>query len=224
MARSLAPFDLYDRGVPRVLAIAGPTDDDLLRRVADLRPDLVIGCGGLPFPYLETLAAASGAPVLFVPGAHDPPLVPVATRLEVEGTDRPTAPPGPHGCVNVDGRIVTGSGLNVAGIGGAVSLEAAPNRYRPRDMTKRITRFRLAWGRRRLTGRRRPDILVTHLSPLPIDGRPADSHERLIPLIRAIKPRVAIHGGHGRGEAIDDRYLGKVPIVHPMPWRILEME
>lgn len=207
----------------RVLAIAGPPDTDLYSRVEDLRPDLVIGCGGLPYDYLETLAAASGAPVLYVPGAHDPAAKPVPT-LEINAGDAPTAPPGPHGCINVDGRVVTGSGLNIAGIGGGIALESAPNRYKPREMEKRVARFRVRHGGRRLTGRRPPDILVTHLSPLPIDGRPADHHPKLANLVRAMKPRVAIHGGQGRGHQIDDRRLGGVPIIHPMPWRILELE
>ena len=206
----------------RVLAIAGPPDDDLFGRIDNLRPDLVIGCGGLPYDFLEIMAVASGAPVLFVPGGHDPDLSP-STRLDVDGDGAPTAPPGPHGCISVDARVITVSGLNVAGVGGALSLETAPNRYQPKDMDKRVSRFRVRHGGRRVTGRRAPDVLVTHLSPLPIDGRPADHHPKFVALIKAMKPRVAIHGGHGRGYAVDDRTLGKVPVIHPMPWRLLDI-
>ena len=185
----------------------------------ELRPDLVLGCGGLPADYLETLAVASGAPVLYVPGAHDPAPAPAAT-------DDTTllAPPGPHGCINIDGRVVTGSGLNVAGMGGGLALESAPNRYRPKEMDKRVARFRFRHGRRRITGRRPPDVLVTHLSPLPIDGRPADHHPKLVQLVRSMKPRIAVHGGHGRGYAVDDRRIGKVPVIHPMPYRVLDLD
>jgi hypothetical protein len=209
--------------VVRVLAIAGPPETDLYSRVEELRPDLVIGCGGLPFDYLETLAAASGAPVLWVPGAHDPEVSAVRTPAMDSG-DVPTAPPGPHGCINIDGRVVTGSGLNIAGIGGGISLELAPNRYSPRQMDKRVSRFRMRHGGQRITGRRPPDVIVTHLSPLPIDGRPADHHPKFVSLIKAMRPRVAIHGGQARGHAVDDRHVGRVPVIHPMPWRILELE
>jgi hypothetical protein len=143
--------------------------------------------------------------------------------MAVDGGEASTEPPGPHGCINIDGRVVTGSGLNVAGLGGALTLEPAPDRYTPKEMDKRVSRFRIRHGSR-LRGRRKPDLLVTHLSPLPIDGRPADHHPKLVTLARAIRPRAVIHGGPGRGVAVDDRMIGRIPVIHPLPWRILEFE
>ena len=45
-------------------------------RLPSLNPDLVIGCGDLPFDYLEYLVSRLDVPLLYVPGNHDASLVP----------------------------------------------------------------------------------------------------------------------------------------------------
>ena len=45
-----------------------------VRMLRDLSPDLVLSAGDLPWDYLEYVATAVDAPLVFVPGNHDPAL------------------------------------------------------------------------------------------------------------------------------------------------------
>ena len=61
----------------RILAVADEVDHSLYGpRLKELRPDLILGCGDLPFEYLEYLRAAAEVPLLYVHGNHDPSLRP----------------------------------------------------------------------------------------------------------------------------------------------------
>ena len=57
----------------RILAVADEVDQALYGpRLKELRPDLTLGCGDLPFDYLEHLRAKAEAPLLYIHGNHDP--------------------------------------------------------------------------------------------------------------------------------------------------------
>ena len=57
----------------RILAIADETDRALSpERLRDMKPDLVISCGDLGHDYLDFVASAANASLVFVPGNHDP--------------------------------------------------------------------------------------------------------------------------------------------------------
>ena len=38
--------------------------------------ELILGCGDLPYPYLENLLTFLNVPLFYVPGNHDPNLQP----------------------------------------------------------------------------------------------------------------------------------------------------
>ena len=46
-----------------------PSTSSLL---AQLRPDLILGCGDLPFEYLDHLKAVTEVPLCYIRGNHDP--------------------------------------------------------------------------------------------------------------------------------------------------------
>src|SRR5205823_4064430 len=75
-------------------------------RLPVLKPDLVVGCGDLPFDYLEYLVSRLDVPLLYVPGNHDPSLNPPDMSWMPLRAELPRPPPGPEGCVNIDGRLV----------------------------------------------------------------------------------------------------------------------
>ena len=90
--------------VTRILAVSDEVDEGLFGdKLRNLRPDLVLSCGDLPFDYLENLVSRADVPLLYVPGNHDPDLSegdPLWSPLRFE------APvPGPPGCDNIDGRV-----------------------------------------------------------------------------------------------------------------------
>jgi hypothetical protein len=74
--------------------------------------DLIVGCGDLPYPYLEFLLCILNVPLLYVPGNHDPQRVENNAKTRVEGG------------INLDLKTVKIKGLIFAGIGGSIQ-------YRP---------------------------------------------------------------------------------------------
>lgn len=212
-----------------------------------LAPDLVVSCGDLPFEYLEYMVTILSVPLLYVPGNHDPDLrrreAPEpglllgggALRPELPGSpSRPAIgsrfeqPPGPQGCVNVDGRIEEAAGLVVAGLGGSILYAEGPNRYTQGQMRRRALRLEARARIRGLLRRRPVDVLVTHSPPHGLGDDPEDpahvgfaAFHRLVP---ALRPRLLVHGHiHPHGEERPDRRLGNTTLVNAVPYRMLEV-
>ncbi|HYU92441.1 MAG TPA: metallophosphoesterase, partial [Actinomycetota bacterium] len=119
--------------MPRILAVADEVDESLGgEALAQLRPDLMLSAGDLPFDYLEYLVTVLNVPLLYVPGNHDPSLHSRREELawppSIELKDA-RDPVGPLGCTNVDGRIEDVAGLRVAGLGGSIRYREGPNQY-----------------------------------------------------------------------------------------------
>ena len=98
----------------RVLAVADEEVPAMRSRVRDLRVDLVLAAGDLPWDYLESLVSLLDAPAAYVPGNHDP---------------RTGRGVGPRGLVDVDGHVRTVGGLRIAGLGGCVRYNDGPHQY-----------------------------------------------------------------------------------------------
>jgi len=74
--------------------------------------ELIIGCGDLPYPYLENIVTFLNVPLLYVPGNHDP---------KYNGGDSLTYAEGGS---NLDLKLARVKTFLVGGLGGSV-------RYRP---------------------------------------------------------------------------------------------
>ncbi len=127
--------------MPRILAVADEVDESLGgEALAQLRPDLVLSAGDLPFDYLEYLVTVLNVPLLYVPGNHDPALrerrgeLAWPPSVELKDTRDPV---GPLGCTNVEGRIEDVAGIRVAGLGGSVRYREGPNQYTQKEMRRR---------------------------------------------------------------------------------------
>ena len=140
----------------RILAVADEVAESLYGdTLKELRPDLVLAAGDLPFDYLENLVSRTDVPLLYVPGNHDPELK--LGDSTFEGLSAKFDGSGPAGCINVDGRIEAAAGVWIAGLGGSIRYNEGPNKYTQREMRWRARK--LEW-RARLR-RRRIDILLT---------------------------------------------------------------
>jgi hypothetical protein len=218
--------------MPRILAVADEVDESLGgEALAQLRPDLVLSAGDLPFDYLEYLVTVLNVPLLYVPGNHDPDLRerreelawPPSIQLKDSGD-----PVGPLGCTNVDGRIEDVAGIRVAGLGGSLRYREGPNQYTQREMRRRARRLRrqaTAWG---LRGRRGVDVLLTHAPPFGVGDEDDPAHrgfEALPELVERLSPKLLVHGHiHPYGQVKPDRQLGTTTVVNAVPFRLLEVE
>jgi calcineurin-like phosphoesterase family protein len=210
----------------RILAIADEVDEGLYTdKLLQLRPDLVVSCGDLPFDYLEYIVSRLDVPLVYVPGNHDAALRssdPIWTPL---GTDAPEH--GPLGCVNADGRVVVAAGLRIAGLGGSMRYRPGPNQYTEAEMRWRalsltarvkLNPFRAAW---------RVDVLLTHAPPLGWGSQDDLAHRGFAAFLRLVKnlaPKVLIHGHlHPYGRGKPERSLGETQVVNAVPLRLLEI-
>ena len=218
--------------MPRILAVADEVDESLGgEALAQLRPDLVLSAGDLPFDYLEYLVTVLNVPLLYVPGNHDP--TPRVRRQELAWPPSISLkdardPVGPLGCTSVDGRIEDVGGIRVAGLGGSLRYRDGPNQYTQKEMRRRARRLRRRAAARGLRGRRGIDVLLTHAPPLGVGDQDDPAHrgfEALLELVERLSPKLLVHGHiHPYGEARPDRRLGTTTVVNAVPFRLLEVE
>jgi Icc-related predicted phosphoesterase len=180
--------------------------------------ELILGCGDLPYEYLEFLVTSLNIPLLYVPGNHDP-----AYDRKKEATQA-------EGCDNLDREIRTVKGLNIAGFGGSIRYRpGAPNQYTQSQMYSRISSFvpKLLWYLP-LHGNVL-DIVIAH-SPLrgihDDDDQAHVGFSAYIDFIRTFKPRYFLHGHTMvyKGNIVSPvTYLGTTTVINVYPYRIIEI-
>ena len=195
-------------------------------RLSALRPDLVLGCGDLPVEYLEYLVSRLDVPVLYVPGNHDPNLVPPdQSWMPLRAVSPPG--PGPAGCENIDGRIVEVLGLRIGGLGGSVRYKAGANQYSQGQMRRRALRLELRSRFMPVRSGRRLDVLVTHAPPFGLADATDSAHvgfDAFLRLIRKLHPLVAVHGHiHPFGRMVPERKVDATRIINVVPSRLIEV-
>jgi Icc-related predicted phosphoesterase len=209
--RILAVSDEVAPGLysPNVAAVTGPID-------------LVVGCGDLPYYYLECLMDLLNAPLLYIHGNHDP-------LAEFCGADSSATKSGPDGGEDLDQRCAEVGGLLVAGLGGSVRYHpGAPYQLSQGDMWLRALSLAGRMVPNRLFKGRWLDIMITHSPPLGIhDGKdPAHVGFRaFLPLIHHMRPRYLLHGHQhtNYGPGPRETRLGSTTIVNVHPYRVIEM-
>jgi len=174
--------------------------------------ELILGCGDLPAYYLEYVESQFNVPLLYVPGNHDP--------------DNYRVPGGR----DIDGRITCVGKLAVTGLGGSRRYKAdGRHQYSETQMNLRLIPLlpRLLWRRwRRGCG---ADILVTHAPPRGIHDASDLPHlgfEAFLRLIRAIRPRLLVHG-HAHlwsGLEVRETRVDGTRVLNVYPVRLIELE
>ena len=196
-------------------------------RLPALRPDVVLGCGDLPFDYLEYLVSRLDVPVLYVPGNHDPSLRPPDTTWTPMRAVVDLPPPGPEGCMNIDGRVVEVRGLRFAGLGGSLRYKEGPNQYSQGQMGRRALKLELRLRLGRVKNGRKLDVLVTHAPPFGVAEAQDSAHIGFVAflrLIRNLRPLLAVHGHvHPFGRVLPERRLGATRVVNAVPTRVLDV-
>jgi hypothetical protein len=209
----------------RILAIADEVDEALYTdKLLELRPDLVVSAGDLPFDYLEYVVSRLDVPLVYVPGNHDAQLRSSDPTWTPLGADAPER--GPLGCVNADGRVVVAAGVRIAGLGGSMRYRRGPNQYTDAEMRWRAlglaVRVKLNPFRAR-----KVDVLLTHAPPLGWGSQDDLAHRgfaAFVPLVKDLAPKVLIHGHlHPYGRGRPERYLGTTQVVNAVPVRLIEL-
>ncbi len=159
----------------------------MAQRFSDI--DLVLGCGDLPFDYMEYIVTMLGRPLYFVYGNHAQ-----HTRVSAGGmtTDR-----HPEGCINIHRRIVNYRGLLIGGLEGSMRYREGDHQYTQREMSLLATSMAPRLWLNRLRYGRAIDILITHAPPFGIHDADDLCHQGFLALLSFMdryKPRYLIHG------------------------------
>ena len=102
--------------------------------------DLIIGCGDLPYYYLEYALNALDVPLFFVRGNHD-------KEIEYSTAGKQSSPAGG---VDLHRRVINHKGLLLAGIEGSLRYKPGPFQYTQVEMWNHV--FRLV-----------PGLLINHI-------------------------------------------------------------
>lgn len=179
--------------------------------------DLIIGCGDLPYTYLEYIVTVLSVPLYYVPGNHDPDYNVRDPRSRAEGGS------------NLDLATVHYKDTLIGGFGGCV-------RYRP-DGTNQYTQaeaYRRAYSMmpqlllNRVKYGRALDILISHSPPFGIHDDTDQAHNGLQALnwlIQKAKPRYFFHGHthfYRNNIADHETDIKGTKIINVYPYRVIE--
>lgn len=180
--------------------------------------ELIIGCGDLPYPYLENMVTFLNIPLLYVPGNHDPEYKKGNSQTYAEGG------------TNLDLKLVRIKTFLIGGLGGSIQ-------YRP-DGTNQHTQSEAYFRAfkmiphlllNRFRYRRYLDVLITHSPPFGIHDEDTQAHTGLKAinwLIKIAKPRYHLHGHthfYRRNIAASETNRRETKIINVHPYKVLDI-
>jgi uncharacterized protein len=151
--------------------------------------DLMIGCGDLPYYYMEYMISTLDRTLYYVRGNHAP-------RPFEEGTGGPRS--SPWGGVDLHQRVLRDpSGLLLAGIEGSLQYNLGKHQYSQTEMWLIAIKMVPTLLTNRLRFGRALDILVTHAPPWKIHDQDDLPHRGIHAfrwLIETFQPALHLHG------------------------------
>jgi Icc-related predicted phosphoesterase len=204
---------LSDEVVPIVYSLS------IKRRFEHVR--LVVGCGDLPYYYLEFVVTMLGVPCLYIHGNHDGPERTSGGELIKEA----------RGCLCLEGRTVMQQGVLFAGLGGSIRYNKRKGaQYTEQQMLLRAWRLVPRLLLNRLRYGRYLDVLLTHAPPLGIHNGPDLPHRgfgTFLRLMQRFEPRYLIHGhihrSYNFSPVTETRYYNTL-VVNTAGYQVLNLQ
>lgn len=181
---------------------------------------MVLGCGDLPYYYMEFVLTTLGIPGFFVYGNHDAP----------EQADSGATVAAPPGWTSLEGRCVLHEGLLLAGLGGCIRYNNGRHQYTESEMMGRVLLLapRLLFNKRRYG--RYLDVLITHAPARDIQDGPGHVHKGFRALryvLEQFQPRYMIHGhvhrSYSHSTAFETQY-GPTQVLNTAGYRLLSLD
>jgi Icc-related predicted phosphoesterase len=180
--------------------------------------ELIIGCGDLPYNYLEYLVTMINATMFYVPGNHDPEYDPRIKETRAEGGS------------NLDLKLARHQDFLIAGFGGSIRYRPdSVNQYTQSEASQRALRLLpgLLWNRLRYG--RALDILISHSPPFGIHDENTTAHQGLHALnwlLRVARPRYHFHGHYHfyrNNIAESQTNNGLTKIMNIYPYKLIDV-
>lgn len=182
--------------------------------------ELIVGCGDLPYYYLEFILSMLNVPLVYVHGNHDP---------EQEYLSDGTAIKGPNGGVNLHCQTHRENELLLAGLEGSIRYKEGCFQHTQREMWLNVFYLIPRFLINKLLYGRYIDILVAHSPPYGIhngDDRIHIGFRSFLWLMKVFKPRYLIHGHrhvYNPAEVTETQYL-ETKVINIYPYKIINVE
>ncbi|MCC7117738.1 MAG: metallophosphoesterase [Anaerolineales bacterium] len=180
--------------------------------------ELIVGCGDLPYHYLEYLVTVLNVPMFYVPGNHDPNENPAKKETQAQGGS------------NLDLKLARHNRFLIGGFGGSVRYRPdGTNQYSQTEAYLRAFRLIPKLLFNRLQYGRALDILITHSPPFGIHDDVDPAHTGLKALnwlIRFAQPRYLLHGHthlYLKNLAQSETVVNLTKITNVYPYKILDV-
>ncbi len=206
----------------KILAVSDAVVDqlystDIAEHFGDI--NLILGCGDLPYEYLEFLISILNVPLFYVPGNHDPKYNPGDPASQADG------------CDFLDQRVARVKGLTLAGLGGSIRYKPGPpNQYTQAEMYLRLLTFLPPLLKNRNRSHGVFDIMVAHSPPFGIHDDKDPAHIGFFAFrdfIRVFRPRYFLHGhtlDYKGNLAPSVTRLGSTTVINVNPYKVFEVE
>ncbi len=183
--------------------------------------ELVVGCGDLPYYYLEYIQSVLNVSLLYVHGNHDP---------EREYLSDGSIVAGPLGGLNLHCQAYRVKKLLLAGLEGSIRYRDGRFQYSQQEMWLNVLlhlvpKFlvnKLRYGRY-------VDMFVAHSPPFGIhngDDRIHVGFKSFVWLMQVFKPKYMVHGHrhvYNISETTETRF-NQTHVVNIYPYKVLDIE
>jgi Icc-related predicted phosphoesterase len=180
--------------------------------------ELIIGCGDLPYPYLENMVTFLNTPLLYVPGNHDPEYRESNSKTYAEGGS------------NLDLKLTRVKTFLIGGLGGSVRYRPdGTNQHSQTEAYYRAFKLLPRLLLNRLQYRRYMDILITHSPPFGIHDNDTEAHTGLKAinwLLKIAKPRYHLHGHthfYRRNLSPSETNHKGTKVINVHPYKVLDV-
>lgn len=180
--------------------------------------ELIIGCGDLPYHYLEYLVTILNVPMFYVPGNHDPNENLSKRETKAEGGS------------NLDLKLVRHNRFLIGGFGGSVRYRPdGTNQYSQTEAYLRAFRLIPKLLFNRLQYGRALDILISHSPPFGVHDDVDPAHiglKALNWLIRFAQPRYLLHGHthlYMKNLTQSETVVNLTKITNVYPYKVIDL-
>lgn len=205
----------------KILAVS----DQVVDRMYTLVPkghfqgvEIILGCGDLPYSYLEYLVTMLNVPMYYVPGNHDPEFDLTDKRSRAEGGS------------NLDLKTERHKNILIGGFGGSIRYRPdGVNQHTQAEAYQRAFRMLPSLLLNRIRYGRAMDILISHSPPFGVHDDLDMAHNGLKALnwlIHIAKPRYLFHGHthfYKNNLEAQEAMIETTKIVNIYPYKILEV-
>ncbi|MBM3178975.1 MAG: metallophosphoesterase [Chloroflexi bacterium] len=205
----------------KILAVS----DQIVERIYTLVPnrhfqgiEIILGCGDLPYSFLEYLVTMLNMPMYYVPGNHDPQFLLTNKNSMAEGGS------------NLDLKTACHKNVLISGFGGSHRYRPdGINQYTQSEAYLRAFRMLPTLLLNRIKHGRAMDILISHSPPFGIHDDLDTAHNGLKALhwlIRITQPRFHFHGHthfYKNNLEAQESMVGRTKVINVYPYKILEV-